>query len=181
MSKMEIFISNLGRLNNDGVIVGNWVRLPASEEELDNVLKRIGCSGDGVYHEYFISDYETAFHGMRDVISEYADLTRLNELARVLESLDEADEEKLCAALECEYCRSVEDVLDILERMDDLLFLPGITDYEELGDYYINGCGYLEVPQHLLPYFDYSAYARDVHLEGGNGTFCTTGYLIDYR
>lgn len=37
MSKMEIFISNLGRLNNDGVIVGNWVRLPASEEELGNL------------------------------------------------------------------------------------------------------------------------------------------------
>ena len=178
MSKMEIFISNLGRLNNDGVIVGNWVRLPVSEDELANALKHIGCSGDSMY---FISDYETTFHGMRDVIGEYTDITRLNELASVLESLDEADEEKLSAALECEYCSSVQDVLDILERMDDLLFLPGVSNYEELGDYYINGCGYLDVPQNLLPYFDYSAYARDVHLEGGNGTFCTTGYLIDYR
>ena len=37
---MEIFLTNLGRYN-EGYLVGKWVKLPVSEEKLDEVLEAI--------------------------------------------------------------------------------------------------------------------------------------------
>jgi len=61
---MEIFLTNLGKYV-EGCLVGQWVKLPVPEDKLESVLKQIGINDE--YEEYFITDYETSFHGLRDV------------------------------------------------------------------------------------------------------------------
>lgn len=38
---MKIFLTNLGKYN-EGELIGEWVELPASQEELKKVFERIG-------------------------------------------------------------------------------------------------------------------------------------------
>lgn len=38
---MKIYLTNLGKYN-EGELVGEWVELPASQEELEKVFERIG-------------------------------------------------------------------------------------------------------------------------------------------
>ena len=61
---MEIFLTNLGKYV-EGCLVGQWVKLPVPEDKLESVLKQIGINDE--YEEYFITDYEISFHGLRDV------------------------------------------------------------------------------------------------------------------
>ena len=49
---LNIFITNLGKYN-EGELVGEWVKLPATKEELETVYERIGINEE--YEEYFIN------------------------------------------------------------------------------------------------------------------------------
>ena len=40
---MEAYITNLGKYN-EGELVGKWISLPISEEELEQVLQEIGIN-----------------------------------------------------------------------------------------------------------------------------------------
>ena len=82
---IKVFITNLGKYN-EGELIGEWVDLPITEEELDKVYERIGINED--YEEIFITDYETPFF---TTIDEWESITDLNDLAEALESLDEYD------------------------------------------------------------------------------------------
>ena len=62
---MKIFITNLGKYC-EGYLVGKWVKLPISDDKLDEVLKQIGINE--YYEEYFISDCENDIIGLSDVI-----------------------------------------------------------------------------------------------------------------
>ena len=45
MDNISIFITNLGRYN-EGVLMGEWVRLPVPADKLEEVLARIGINGE---------------------------------------------------------------------------------------------------------------------------------------
>lgn len=56
---MNIYLTNLGKYN-EGELIGEWVELPVSQEELQKVFERIGINEE--YEEYFITDYECDFY-----------------------------------------------------------------------------------------------------------------------
>lgn len=51
---MNIYLTNLGKYN-EGFLIGEWVSLPISNEDIKNVLKRIKISNkpdaNGNYYE----------------------------------------------------------------------------------------------------------------------------------
>ena len=51
----EAFVTNLGKYN-EGELVGEWVKFPITNEEMQEVFKRIGIGGR--YEEWFITAYE---------------------------------------------------------------------------------------------------------------------------
>ena len=62
---LNIYLTNLGKYN-EGELLGEWVELPITEEELYNVFDRIKICHDDIeycdecgnpYEEYFITDY----------------------------------------------------------------------------------------------------------------------------
>ena len=68
----------------------------------------------------------------------------------------------------------------VIEALDDFDLLTDITTEEELGDYYLEDifCG---INDTVLRYIDTQRLGRDIHLESGNGTFTSYGYLYDNR
>ncbi len=173
---MKIFITNLGRYN-EGYLIGKWVKLPVSEDKLCEVLEAIGINE--YYEEYFITDYENEIAGIGDVVSEFSSIQALNELAQRLEDLSEADTEKLEAVLEYEACRSVTDIMDIIDQLDEFDLLSDIDDDEGLGYYYAEvGC--INIPESILPYFDFTSYGRDIRLESAC-LYTSFGCVIDNR
>ena len=174
---MKIYLTNLGRYN-EGYLVGKWVKLPVCEEVLDKVLKEIGINE--YYEEYFITDYENDIVGIGDVISEYSSVQALNELAQRLEDLSDDEADKLGAVLEYEACRSVSEVLELLDKLDEFDLLTDVTDDEELGYYYAEEYCCIDIPEHIQPYFDYEAYGRDIRLES-SCLYTSYGFLLDNR
>ena len=177
---MKIFITNLGRYN-EGYLVGKWVKLPVSEDKLDEVLEEIGIDNE-YYEEYFITDTdcENEIIGIGDVISEYSSVQALNELAQRLEELSDNEADKLGAVLEYEACRSVSDVLELLDELDNFDLLTDVTDDEELGYYYAEEYCSIDIPENIQPYFNYEAYGRDIRLES-SCLYTSYGFLLDNR
>ena len=154
---MNIFITNLGKYN-EGNLIGEWVKLPVSESELETVFERIGINEE--YEEMFITDYETDIDGFE--IGEYDSIEKLNELAETLEDLDEYEREKIEVLLSEGY--SLEEAL---EKKDNCSIYYDCNDMEDVAREYAEETGLLNsIPEKLQNYFDFEAYGRDMSIEG---------------
>ena len=81
-SLFEAYITNLGKYN-EGRLVGETLKFPATTEEVQSLLKRIGV--DGVrYEEIFITSFDGDVLGLYDHLGEYESIDELNHLAHVL-------------------------------------------------------------------------------------------------
>ncbi len=153
---IKVFVTNLGKYN-EGELIGEWVSLPTSEEELAAVLDRIGIGPQ--YEEYFITDSESELDGLE--IGEYDSLDTLNEIAERLQEFDETDIEKIGAILEaCE-----RDIVQAIEKFDEYTYFSGYSMKnvaEELVD--CGAFGY--IPESIVCYIDYEAIARDLSCDG---------------
>lgn len=68
-SLFEAYITNLGKYN-EGRLVGETLKFPATTEEVQALLKRIGV--DGVrYEEIFITSFDGDVLGLYDHLGEY--------------------------------------------------------------------------------------------------------------
>lgn len=176
MDRIKIFLTNLGRYN-EGILMGEWVKLPVAADELEAVMKRIGIRNG--YEEYFITDYESSIANLR--IEEYASIGEVNELATRIDELSDWDYEKLCAVIETESPTSVKAIVALLSELDGFDLIPEVTDEESLGEFYAEACNiFTNLPEIMSRYFNFEQYGRDIHL-GGRGTFSSYGYVEDFR
>ena len=178
----EAFITNLGKYN-EGALVGEWVKFPTTAEELQKVFERIGIGSKGdfghPYEEWFITDYDCYVDGLYEMLGEYENLDELNYLASKLEELDDHDYEHFQAAMQVsDYTGSVKDLINLIDNLDKYEIYPGVEDYSDLGHYYIDEVGIMEIPEHLANYIDYEAYGRDVAIDE-MGQFTNYGYVRD--
>ena len=174
MTVFEAYITNLGKYA-EGQLVGETLKFPATTEEVQALLKRIGV--DGVrYEEIFITSFDGDVLGLYDHLGEYESIDELNHLAHVLSDLDQSDIEKFEAVIDSgEYTGSVHDLINLAQNLDCYDFYPGIDSEEALGRAYIEEMEMLDVPDNVLPYFDFEAYAS--HLQE-HGKFLVTEHGI---
>lgn len=162
---INIAITNLGKYN-EGELIFKWLELPFSEEEFVAALSEIGINDE--YEEYFISDYET---DLDMKIGEYENITKLNELAETLDSLDKDELEQLKALIEVDIL-SFDDVdEDIKLKMQDYFFiqLEDMSNTDLALGYAlaeINGIEEKLSELNLQYYFDYEKYGRDASFDG---------------
>lgn len=168
---LSIFITNLGRYN-EGALVGEWVSLPADEDDLQAVYERIGI--DGVrYEEVFISDYESDI-GLE--VGEYENINDLNELAERLEALDSYDFELVGALIGSGYY-TTEEAIKTIEN-GDYSYYPDCNSMADVAEQYIYETGLLHgIPDSIARYFDFEAFGRDMEYDGtwiefNNGYIC---------
>ncbi|MGM9603280.1 MAG: antirestriction protein ArdA [Faecousia sp.] len=166
---LRIYLTNLGKYN-EGFLIGEWLDLPATEEEIEEVKQRIGINA--MYEEWFITDYETDIEGV--TVGEYESISELNELAEVLEGLSGEELDKLEALLEYG-CKLVE----ALERIDDCLIWFDCEDMEDVAREYCECTGLLDgIPENIANYFDFAAFGRDLSFEG-TFIFLSTGNCVE--
>ena len=176
-SLFEAYITNLGKYN-EGRLVGETLKFPATTEEVQALLARIGVDGKR-YEELFITDYESDIAGLTENLGEYESIDELNYLAALLEELDDRGElSKFEAALELgDYCGSVQELINLTQNLDDYDFYPDIADEEDLGRYYVDDLDALQIPESIEQYFDYEAYGRDIVLNS-SCTFASSGFMF---
>lgn len=171
----EAYITNLGKYN-EGFLIGEWVKFPVTDEEMQKVFQRIGINA--VYEEWFITDYDVSDPAIYDLLGEYESLSELNYLAHRIMEMQES-EMFWQAVLELgEHTGSVKELINLTENMDCYDFLQGVNSDYDLGYYWIEESGCYDTSQlgHLSSYIDYEGYGRDCRLEE-IGTFATGGYV----
>ena len=93
----------------------------------------------------------------------HLDVYKRQHLAHLLSELDKSDLEKFEAVIDCgEHTSSVADLINLVENLDAYEFYPGVEDDETLGRIYVEDMEAIDIPDHLLDYFDYKAYGRDM-------------------
>lgn len=169
---LSAFVTNLGKYN-EGILAGEWLKLPTDKETVQALFSRIGV--DGVrYEEIFIADFESAIPGLHRYFGEYESIDELNYLAALVEELD--DPAKFEAALEYgEHSDSVEEIINLAQNLDCYELFPDVNDEEDLGRYCAEELNAIDIPDHIAQYFDYEAYGRDIAIEGGE--FVSGGYI----
>ena len=180
---LEAFVTNLGKYN-EGALVGEWVKFPTTEEEMQKVFERIGIGSKDefghVYEEWFITDYECPVQGVYDMLGEYESLDKLNYLASRIDEMDKWDQEKFVAIMEagCDEVSNIDDLINLTYNLDCYDFLPDVTDEEDLGRYYIEEAGIYDTKAmgNLANYIDFERFGRDVAMDE-NGRFTDEGYI----
>ena len=154
---MKIFLANLGKYN-EGELVGEWVELPVSQGELQEVFDHIGINEE--YEEYFISDYECDFYE----VGEYENLDTLNEIAERIEELDEK-ESKVVKALMSELGYTLDEAIDKVNSGDYRIY-SDCGNMTDIAYQVVEECEYLNnVPDNVARYFDYESFGRDLGIE----------------
>ena len=186
---LNIYIANLGKYN-EGEMVGDWLELPASEEEIQEFMVKVGLGyydfkgdyiqgveKDGViYEEYAIHDIECDFTSLYNEIGEYTSLELLNELAKKLEELDSDELEKLEAIIEYDGMGGIEGLDSLIDELDNYILYADIESDYDLGYYWIEESGCYDIPSFLQNYIDYESFGRDIRLNG-SGSFTKYGWI----
>ncbi|MBO4542672.1 MAG: antirestriction protein ArdA [Bacteroidales bacterium] len=167
MANLSVFLTNLGKYN-EGELVGEWVDLPVSDDELQEVYKRIGISDEPdeygrYYEETFITDYESDIDGLE--IGEYDSITRLNEIAEAIEELDDYDLKVFKNAVEAGFVDA-----DDIEDFDPSRYIlyEDVSSATDLAIAEIESIyGSLSnAPKELLEeYFDYDNYGETMRID----------------
>lgn len=182
MNGLEVYVANLSKYT-EGSLVGDWIKLPVSEKELDAFLKeKVEINQE--YSEYAIHDYNETF--MK--ISEYAPLADLNLLASQLATMTSEEINKCQLYIENEGISSPLEALNVCVQVDYIPFYSYVDDVqncvnmsneEKYGYTVAEANGLYEKLSDLgiENYFDYEALGRD---ESINGSIDLTdeGYFI---
>lgn len=169
----RIFVTNLGKYN-EGELIGEWLKLPFTDDELKNLLNRIGISNKPdehgrYYEEIFITDYESDIQSLK--ISEYTNINHLNDLFENIEELSDDDflafqalikngneiEEALETAEEGKYCiyNDCKDMLDVAYAVVEKTgLLENVSDVVKRNFNYASYIDELESENVYVPIFD---------------------------
>lgn len=155
---MKIYLTNLGKYN-EGELVGEWVELPVSQEELQEVFERIGINEE--YEEYFITDYECDLYE----VGEYENIDKLNDIAQRIKELGE-EESNVVKALIQKLDYTLNEAIDKVNSGDYRIY----SDCENMTDIayqVVEECEYLNnVPDNVARYFDYESFGRELGIIG---------------
>ena len=166
--EIRIYVANLAAYNA-GFLVGEWIDLPLSDEELREKIQSIlDAWNDGFSpsEEWAIHDYEAPFE-----IGEYESPYKVNEWAERLSNISE-DEEVINAIIN--HFSTVEEAIETIENGEYRIY----NDCDDMADVAFQlweESGRLaEVEKVISPsYIDWEAIGRDMEIEG---TFIKTNY-----
>ena len=173
----EAYLTNIALYPLMGIEVGTVLKFPATTQEVQDALAKIGIDGKR-YTEVFITSFDSDVLGLYDYLNEYESIDELNELANTLVEVQaQGGLEVFEAALVLgKHTGSVKDLINLAQNLDLYRFYPDIDGDEALGLMYAEELHTIEIPEHIRNYFDYEAYGRDMRLNEG-GVFAPGGYV----
>ncbi len=174
----SILIDNKSRPDaSDGH--GTWLDMPATKEQLHAAMESIGITERNA-QDFFISRHaDTGEHhfALPYEIIRAASIDELNYLAARLTELDPAELPKLNAALQQKNgAETVAQMIDLTYNLDYYIHAEAQTP-RELGDYYLNKSGAVQMPDEWKRGIDLSVFGQNA-AESENGVFVPPyGYL----
>lgn len=150
----NLYITTYKRLNEYGGASGDWFDLYeyTSAEEFYNELK--GYFNDETDPEWYVADYDCPF--------DLSEIEIDDDLFHFAEYYLESDNQYI---IEAYYkLRGGDLTIDLIEEAETR-YLGEFDNYEDLGRYFVQELGMLEIPSNIEYYFDYEKYGRDLSYE----------------
>lgn len=101
---------------------------------------------------------------------------RMNQLAERLEHMSEVDCDKFAGMMDANSISGTKDILQLTERLDDYVILPGCSSARSVGRYLVV-CGAFPVPEELTGYINYEALGIEF-CDAHGGASCSRGYVV---
>ena len=176
----SIMIDNRAEAQNDGPH-GYWLDLPTTAEKLQEAMREIHISTDNP-QDFFIAGF--SYPEDRRLAIPYdmvlaADVDELNFLAARLDTLDAAALAELNAALQNPRggFESIGQIIDYADNVDYFVHLPDVQSPGQLGDYYLNRSGMVDMPEEWKTGIDAARFGEHIARQE-QGTFTPYGYLV---
>ena len=173
----SIQLQNRQQQGRDGV----WLDLPTTTEQVQAALRQIGISSDNP-QSLFISGYfaeeEKRFAIPYNLVLA-SNVDELNFLAARLETFSAGERAELNAALQAPQSElfSIGRITDFPENVDYYVHLPDVHGPAQLGDYYLNRSGMVDMPEEWKGGIDTAQFGRYV-AQQEQGVFTECGYLV---
>jgi antirestriction protein ArdC len=153
-----------------------FLSLPATKEELHEAMKALNITADNP-QDFFLNGYSTADNRRIEIPSDWirdGDLDKINYLAARLEEMTPEQLEKLDAVMHSDFKpESLDRLIDHTYNTDFYSYIPGIFSYKELGDYFLNDSGKVQMPEEWKAGIDKEDF-------GFNAALHEDGKLTDY-
>ena len=178
--QFSIMIGNRSRFDA-GDPGGYWLDMPATKEQLHEAMRNVGITADNP-QDFSIRGYSD--DPEKHIALPYemvcaADVDELNFLAARLEQLDPAEVGKLNAALQQKNgLANIGQVIDFTYNVDFYVHIPEVHTYHDLGDYYLNQSGMVQMPEEWKGGIDLSTFGRNAAAQE-KGAFTEYGYIVE--
>ena len=160
---------------------GYWLSMPATKKELHKAMQSVGITTDNP-QDFFIHGYSDRED--RHIALPYdmvcaAQVDELNFLAARLETLDAAGIAALNAATQRKNgFENIGQLIDFTYNEDFFVHIPEVHNPRELGDYYLNKSGMVQMPAEWKNSIDPIAFGRNAAAQE-KGSFTEYGYLVE--
>ncbi len=153
-----------------------FLSLPATKEELHEAMKALNITADNP-QDFFLNGYSTAEGRRIEIPSDWirdGDIDKINFLAARLEEMTPEQLERLDAVMHSGFKpESLDKLIDHTYNTDFYSYIPGILSYKELGDYFLNDSGKVQMPEEWKAGIDKESF-------GFNAALHEDGKLTDY-
>ena len=155
--------------------------MPATKEELHEAMQSVVITADNP-QEFFIHGYSDRED--RHIALPYdmvcaAQVDELNFLAARLETLDASGITALNAATQRRNgFENIGQLIDFTYNEDFFVHIPEVHNLRELGDYYLNKSGMVQMPAEWKNSIDLIAFGRNAAAQE-KGSFTEYGYLVE--
>ena len=158
---------------------GVWLDLPTTTEQVQAALRQIGISSDnpqGLFISGYFAEEEKRFAIPYNMVLA-SNVDELNFLAARLETLSAGERAELNAALQAPQSElsSIGKITDFPENVDYYVHLPDVRGPAQLGDYYLNRSGMVNMPDEWKGGIDTAQFGRYV-AQQEQGVFTEYGY-----
>ena len=160
---------------------GYWLSMPATKEQLHEAMQSVGITADNP-QDFFIHGYSDRED--RHIALPYdmvcaAQVDELNFLAARLETLDASGIAALNAATQRRNgFENIGQLIDFTYNEDFFVHIPEVHTPRDLGDYYLNKSGMVQMPAEWKNSIDLIAFGRNAAAQE-KGSFTEYGYLVE--
>ena len=158
---------------------GVFLSLPATKEELHEAMKALNITADN-QHDFFLNGYSTDEKRRIDIPFDWirdGDLDKINFLAARLEEITTGQLEKLDAVMHSDFKpESLDGLINHTYNSDFYSYVPGILSYKELGDYFLNDSGKVQMPEEWKAGIDREDFSFNAALHE-DGKLTDYGYI----
>ena len=176
----SILIDNRSRFEA-GELSSAWLSMPATAEQLHAAMQSVGITADNP-QDFFINGYSYPLD--KPLALPYdmvcaAGIDELNFLAARLEALAPADLDELNAAAQRKPgFENIGQIIDYTYNTDFFVHIPEVQTVRDLGDYYLNKSGMVDMPEEWKKGIDLVAFGRNA-AEQERGSFTPYGYIVE--